>query len=57
MTANESKFYLGYLRMLLAECNNTSNRSTSKKPIDDDPYALTEEIETNPKAPKFKVGD
>ena len=28
-----------------------------KKPADDDYSSLTKEIQTNPKAPKFKVGD
>ena len=28
-----------------------------KNPADDDYSSLTKEIQTNPKAPKFKVGD
>ena len=36
MTANKSKFYLDYLNTLVDEQNNTSHRSTSKKPIDAD---------------------
>ena len=37
--------------------NNTYHRSICKKAIAADYSALTEEIETNPKAPKFIVGD
>ena len=55
MEANDSKPYLGYLNKLVDECNNTYHRSIGKKPINADYSALTEEIETHPKAPKFKV--
>ena len=36
---------------------NTYHRSINKKPINADYSALTEKIETNPKAPKFQVND
>ena len=49
--------YLDYLDKLVDEYNNTYHRSIGKKSIDADYSALTEEIETNPKAPKFKVRD
>ena len=56
LKANDSKSYLGYFNELVDEYNNTYHRSIVKKPIDDDYSALTGEIETNPKPPKFKVG-
>ena len=45
------------MNKLVDEYNNTYQYCISKKPIDADYSALTEETETNPKAPKFKVGD
>ena len=36
---------------------NSYSRSTGKKPADADYFALTENIVTNLKSPKFKVGD
>ena len=57
ITANDSKFYLDYLKKLLNEYNNTHHRSAWKKPIDADYSALTEYIGLNHKAPKFKVSD
>ena len=36
---------------------NSYSRSTGKKPADADYFALTENIETNLRSPKFKVGD
>ena len=57
MTANNSKYYLGYLNKLVYEYINTYHLSIPKKTIDPDYSALTEKIGTNPKAPKFKVGD
>ena len=36
---------------------NSYSRSTGKKPADADYFALTENIETNLKSPKFKLGD
>ena len=56
MTANVSKSYLGYLNKLVDQSNNTYHHSV-KKPINADYSALTEKIETNPKAPKFKVNE
>ena len=55
--ANERKSYLSYLNKFEDQFNNTYHRSTGKKPIDTDYSGLTEEIESNYKAPKFKVGD
>ena len=57
MTANNSKSYLGYLDELVDECNNSYYHLNGKKAIDADNSALIEKIETNLKAPKFKVGD
>ena len=56
MTANDSKSYLPYLNKIVGQYNN-SYSSINKKPINADYSALTEKIETNPKAPKFKVND
>ena len=55
--AYNSLSYLYYLDKLVDEYNNTYRRSIGKKPIDADYTALTEEIETVTKAPKFKVSD
>ena len=55
MTANNSKSYLGYLKKLADEYNNTYHRFIGKKPIHTDYSALTEEIEFSHKSPKFKV--
>ena len=57
MTANDNKPYHGYLNKLADEYNNTYRCSISKRSIDADYSVLCEEIETNPKAPKFKVDD
>ena len=57
MTANDSKSYLSYLNKLVDQYNNTYHHSINKKPINADYSALTEKIETNSKAPKFKVND
>ena len=56
MTANDSKSYL-YLKKLVNEYNNTYYHSINEKPINAYYSALTEDIESNPKAPKFKVND
>ena len=53
MTANDSKSYLSYLNKLVDEYNNIYHHSVNKKIYS----ALTEKIETNSKAPKFKVND
>ena len=55
MLANDSKFYLGYLNKIADKYNNSYHHSVGKKPIDADYFVLTEEIETHPKARKFKV--
>ena len=55
MTDNESKSYLSYFNKLVDEHNNSYHHSINKKPINADYSALTEKIETNSKAPKFKV--
>ena len=55
MTANESKSYLPYLNKLVDRYNNTCHHSIGRKPINSDYSAFTEKIETNSKAPKFKV--
>ena len=47
--------YLRYLNKLEDQYNNTYHHSVNKKPINADYSTLTENIETNPKAPKFKV--
>ena len=55
--AGNSCSYLNYLDRFLDEYNNTYHCSIGKKPMDTCYYALAEEIETNPKAPKFKISD
>ena len=57
MTANDSKSYLGYFNKLVDEYNNTYYHFIDKKPIDADYSALTEDIESSHKAPKFKSCD
>ena len=57
MRANDSKFYLSYLNKLEDQYNNTYHHSINKKPINADYSSLTEKIETNPKALRFKVND
>ena len=57
MTANDSKSYLSYLNKLVDQYNNTYHYSINKKLVNADYSGLTEKIETNPKAPKFKVND
>ena len=55
MTANDSKSYLTYLNKLIVQYSFTYDHSISKKPISDDYSDLTDEIETNVKAPKSKI--
>ena len=55
MTANDSKSHLPYLNKLVNQYNNTFHHSIYKKPINADYSALTEKIEMNLKASKFKV--
>ena len=57
MTANDSKSYIPYLNKLVDQYNNTYHHSINKKPINADYSASTENNESNPKAPKFKVND
>ena len=57
MTANDSKSYLPYLNNLVGQYNNAYHHSINKNFINADYSALTGKIETNPKAPKFKVND
>ena len=56
MMANDYKSYLCYLNKLVDEYNN-SYHSIGKTPIDSDYSVLTKVVETNHKAPKFKVGN
>ena len=55
MTVNDSKSYLHYLNKLVDQCNNAHHHSFHKKPVNDDYSALTEKIERNHEASKFKV--
>ena len=57
MTANDSKSYLPYLNKIVDQYNNIYHHFINKKPINADYSALTEKIEANYKAPKFKVND
>ena len=57
MTANDSKFYFGYLNKSVNEYNNTYHRFIGKKPIHVFYLALTQEFESSHKARKCKVGD
>ena len=57
MAVDDSKSYLGYLNKFIDEYINSHHLSIGKNPIDTDYFDMTKEIETNPKAPKFKVGD
>ena len=46
------------MNKLVDQCNNNYHRFTGKKkPVNADYSALSEKIETNPKAAKFKVND
>ena len=53
MTANDSKSYLSYVHKLVDQHNNIYHHSINKVPINADYSALTEKIQTNPKAPKY----
>ena len=55
VTANDSISYLSYLNKIVDQYNNTYHRSINKKSINADYSALTEKIERNSKAPKFKI--
>ena len=54
---NISLVYYSYLNKLVDQYNNTYHHSINKKPVNGDYSALTEKIETNPKATKYKVND
>ena len=45
------------MNKLVDQYKNTYHHSFNKKPINADYSAVNEKIETNPKAPKFKVND
>ena len=45
------------MNKLVNQCNNTYHRTSGKKPVNVDHSALTENIESSDKAPKFKDGD
>ena len=57
MTTYDGKSFLPYLNKLVDQYSNKFHHSINKKPINTDYSALTEKIESNPKAPKFKVDD
>ena len=45
------------MNKLVDQYNNTYHHSINEKPVNANYSALTEKIETNPKAPEFKVND
>ena len=53
--ANDNKFYLIHLNKLVDQYSNTYRHFVNKKLINAGYSAFTEKIETNHKAPKFKV--
>ena len=57
MSANDSKSYFPYFNKLVDQYNNTYPHSINKKPINADYSVPTENIESNPKAPEFKLND
>ena len=57
MTVDDSKSYLKYLNKIVDHNNNSYYHSIKKTPINADYSALTEKIERNLQAPKFKVND
>ena len=57
MIANNSKSYLSYFNKLVDQYSNTYHHYIGKKPINVDNSTLTEKIETNPNALKFKAND
>ena len=56
MAVNDRKSYLSYLNKLVDQYNNTYY-FIDEKLINANYSTLTEKVETNPKAPKFKVND
>ena len=63
MTANDNKSYLSrsvYINKIIIivdQYNNTYHHYINKKPINADYSDSIEKIETNSKAPKFKIND
>ena len=57
VTANDSKSYLSQLNKQVDEYDNTCHCSIDKKTIDADYFALTEEVKSSQKAPKFEFSD
>ena len=57
MTANDNKSYLSCFNKLVDQYSNTYDYSVNKKPVNTDYFALTEKIETNLRAPKFKINE
>ena len=57
VTASNSKSDLTYLNKLQDQDNNTYHHSIDKKAINADYSALSKNIETNHKVPKFNVND
>lgn len=57
MTVNNKKSYGDYLDKLEDEYNNNYDHSIAKKSIDPHYFYMSEKIETNPEALKFKVVD
>ena len=56
MTAKDSKSYLNKLSQYM-NTKNAYHHYTGKTPIGSGYSDLTKEVETNHKAPKFKVGE
>ena len=57
LIANNIKSYLTHLNKLVDQCNNNNHHSIDKKLINCDYSALSEKIEMNPKATKYKIND
>ena len=57
ITANDGKFYLSYLNILVDQYNNPYHCSINKKPINANYSVFAKKIETSPKGPKFKVNN
>ena len=57
IAATYSKSYLSSLNKSVGQYHNTYHHSIGKNPINADYSTLTEKVETNLKAPKFKVND
>ena len=57
MTVNDSKSYISFLNRLVDQYNNICHSSIGKTPIDGNYSALTTDIESSHRAPKFKVGN